>query len=184
MTATMMDVAQALLEKMPGASIEKVYDCSVRVEYPDGFGVFLSTQRDHTGKKLHVGGNYPQRDGSLMSASSWIYGAKDPSINCSLSRGVDAVVKDIFKRFMPEYELICEQIREKIRDREQYRAGVQNTLSQLEQAVPGLRTDPSRESFHGPDCTGKVYNGKVSIDTSSVSVDKAIRILKILAEDK
>lgn len=154
----------------------------VRAKNKDGeeFWVRRGTYGSNKGK-AHVFGIYP----SGPSGSVSIYGIERPSINVSLERTVEAIAKDIERRFLPDYREYLGKVRERVKSDTDYRS---LTESNFEKVMGRKRNDNEKNGSGAGwlgsefDCSGEVQvNGdSVTMTLRSVTPDQAAAILAIL----
>ena len=153
--------------------------------------------------KVHVSGWWPQKDGTHGAFTTpHDVNEESPSINCSLSKGYPAIAADIRRRFMPEYHRIYAKCSERIQNTLSYEnKQAQNwaKISAVSSVEPHRNTDSMRGDIRiGParsDEDRYNYDGgygsihmssadSVQIELRSVPIERALAILKAIAEVK
>ena len=158
-----------------GLSSSKGYDLCDRVTVSGG---------QHIGKHGAYVEVY-QRDLGIVT-DGWAR-ASSPDITVALSRGADAIAKDIAKRFLPQYLRIFEAAMRKVAEQEAYELRITNTLKRVANAagfiVPKLgEYDREVRSQTGGaignvDVTIKAYDGRVELKLDDLTVEEAESII-------
>lgn len=115
------------------------------------------------------------------------YQAARLDISVALSRGADAIVKDIKRRLIPSAKPVYEKAVQTCRDRENYQKVKAGATARLMQAL-GVSQDPRKHS-------GQIYlddgvrlsvsgDDSVRFDYFYVDVDTAIEIVKLIRKSK
>ena len=103
-------------------------------------------------KKLSISGIYPYDDQHRYQISS---GDNPPHIRVSADKGIGRIVRDIQKRFMPEYLRALELAEERIRAAKQYDDNRHAMLSRLGQI---FNVEPARLNGTSGEWTLRTYN--------------------------
>lgn len=150
-----------------------------------GMRIGLGIQKD----KVNVSGYWPQRgpnDGGWTSPHDVRESSND--ISCSLSRGYEAIAKDIMRRFLPEYTRVYNKLLEMIANQNAYDARRAANWDKLNSPVLEKR-DPRKWKEQTGDLRLKdgyghihmVGEDSVSIEIRSVSTAMAQAVLNALA---
>ena len=143
--------------------------------------------------KVAVRPNWPTRpgDGHACMSPHDLYSPREesPSINVSISRGVPVIVREIERRFLPEYTRIRQRLVDKLAAEIEWKSKQEAAFARIKEAVPTLRevNDPCAGSYYpqngsnGGYGTVKVNSGEsVDIEFHSLSPEKALEALKVL----
>ncbi len=153
--------------------------------------------------KVHVFGYWPQNGNHGPYTSPRDVNEASPSINCSLAKGYSAIAADIRRRFLPEYHRIYAKCSGRITDQIIYAsrqaanwakisavASVQPHHNRPEAMAGDIRIGPARKEENAYNYDGGYGNihmssaDSVQIELRSVPVERALAILKAIAEVK
>jgi hypothetical protein len=153
----------------------------VTITRPDGAAIYFYTDGPWLkAVRVRISGSYPEStDGQVF----WPHNSDRPRISCAISRGPEAIAKDVARRFIPaytkEYEKQLQAVARHERNLETETC-IMDTLAALLQTTvynPSGR-DPAI-SYNGHKITA--HGDRVYFRTSGVDFDKAQAIAKILA---
>ncbi len=141
--------------------------------------------------KVEVSGYWPQAPNNGPTTSPRDVHETGPEISCSLSRGPEAIARDITRRFLPEYVRIFAKCQERIDAHVAYESRKAANWAKLCLASPVVQTwrgSMQREDPRGDLLLGEVGYGRVQMygdttvkfELTGISVDQAIVILKAI----
>lgn len=145
--------------------------------------------------KVAVSPNWPRTDdspGSFATASpSNLYNPTEtsPSIKVSLSRGVPVLVREIQRRFLPEYTRIWQRLSEKVLADKHWESKRRAVFDEIRAAGGGLLDRPDHTEDHRTRIDAGTYgygdvrvNGpdSVTIELRSIKPELAITIIRAI----
>lgn len=145
---------------------------------------------------VHIGGNFHLgRKKEFVDVREWNHsiGGRSalPTINVSLSRGADVIAREISRRFLPEY---LDLFNKAIAKRESQNTWQDKTRANLLELAAIVKADTSRLKDNDEAVSISFYDNEkgygdiqasdnsCNLKLSSLSLDKAKRILAIMAE--
>jgi hypothetical protein len=173
-----------------------------RIMHDDGRGMYLSLGVTNYGwaplGKLSIQGVYPRdNDGKeqfphLCLSGRW--NMENPRMNVSASKAPATIARDIERRFLPDYSPLYAALQAQLDARNATRAGLDETMARMCAAFGRSPSSVRKErdslsaSLWAP--LGKLGNadvesytpGEVTLRLSSLPLDLAERIARILAE--
>ena len=130
-------------------------------------------------RRLFVAGIYP---GNHLP-----FGTEHPRITVAVSRGAEAIAKDIERRFLPQYLPLFEQNMQAKADDEEFRRKETAARDSLAEALDGEIVFDHSIRFAGPDNsygTMTVGGDTVTVELRSLGVESAKRLAHFLLIDR
>ncbi len=170
----------------PTASTWSVYlrDAGAKRIYLQLVGNYDNPDRVEISGCLNVGKNHQYvtvyENGSRVSVTA---------ITVGLSRGAQAIAKEITRRFLPEYSRIFSLAQDKVRDEQEYQAQVSENLQNLASAVGQSITIDDANNFSLRN-VGNIYgkvrvsNDDAQLDLHNLTLAQAKHILKYIHKTK
>ena len=174
---TLRAIAQTLADTL-GDEYTLNYDDTghwPHVDGPDSFSVWLHGPGWAGRDRISVSGQYP---------------VHRPEITCSIVREPSSIVRDILQRFLPAYRELLAAANQQAQEYDAYLDATQETARRF-LTFPGITLNDRRSgagrqlSISTPGCYGgaEVSRDTVRFEGLSTTIDKALRIAAILAEE-